>query len=165
LIKVRQATEHDLEFVLQLNQQNVPMVSSVDATWLQKYLKAAHTFAVATFDDKPAGFIIGMAPECEYQSENFLWFKQRYTDFLYVDRLAVLTGLEGKGVGRSLYQYVQSAGTLRFKSITCEVNVRPFNERSYKFHQSLGFAEVGQQETKGGALRVAMLVKPISPLP
>ena len=38
----------------------------------------------------------------------------------------------------------------------CEVNVRPRNDVSLDFHASLGFREVGQQDTDGGK-RVSLL--------
>jgi hypothetical protein len=36
--------------------------------------------------------------------------------------------------------------------LTCEVNLRPPNEGSLRFHRRLGFREVGRQETPYGAL-------------
>ena len=46
--------------------------------------------------------------------------------------------------------------------LLCEVNVKPRNEGSLRFHHRLGFREVGQQDTEGGAKRVSMLAKPIT---
>ena len=43
-----------------------------------------------------------------------------------------------------------------------EVNLRPRNDGSLRFHQRLGFVEVGQQETPYGA-RVSMLAKDLAP--
>jgi predicted GNAT superfamily acetyltransferase len=39
----------------------------------------------------------------------------------------------------------------------CEVNVRPRNDASLAFHEAIGFREVGQQDTDGGAKRVSLL--------
>jgi predicted GNAT superfamily acetyltransferase len=42
--------------------------------------------------------------------------------------------------------------------LTCEVNLNPPNHGSIRFHQRIGFSEVGQQESKPG-LTVSMLAK------
>ena len=41
--------------------------------------------------------------------------------------------------------------------LLCEVNVRPRNDASLHFHHSIGFREVGQQDTDGGAKTVSLL--------
>jgi predicted GNAT superfamily acetyltransferase len=41
--------------------------------------------------------------------------------------------------------------------VTCEVNLDPPNPESLAFHARLGFARVGEQETKGGSVTVALL--------
>jgi hypothetical protein len=43
--------------------------------------------------------------------------------------------------------------------MTCEVNVRPANESSMRYHETHGFLKVGSQETEGGSKEVAMLEK------
>lgn len=161
-IRVRRAKEEDITAVLELNQINVPMVSSIDRTWLLKYLSETKLFGIAEIGKIFAGYIIGMSPDADYKSENFLWFRQKYQDFLYVDRLAVGLEFQGRGVGKELYKYAESLVDDRPGLITCEVNIRPANDRSYQFHQGLGFIEVGQQETKGGEIRVAMLAKSLT---
>ncbi|NNE42793.1 MAG: GNAT family N-acetyltransferase, partial [Gemmatimonadetes bacterium] len=47
----------------------------------------------------------------------------------------------------------------RAPMITCEVNTRPRNDGSLRFHARLGFREVGTQETEGGAKAVSLLEK------
>ncbi|MHB1091087.1 MAG: hypothetical protein ACYC06_04325 [Ilumatobacteraceae bacterium] len=42
--------------------------------------------------------------------------------------------------------------------LTCEVNLQPPNPDSLRFHQRLGFGEVGQQESKPGLI-VSLLAK------
>jgi predicted GNAT superfamily acetyltransferase len=41
--------------------------------------------------------------------------------------------------------------------LCCEVNVRPRNDASLEFHQSIGFREVAQQDTDGGNKTVSLL--------
>lgn len=44
--------------------------------------------------------------------------------------------------------------------MTAEVNVEPPNPVSTAFHTSMGFAEVGRQDTYGGSVTVALMVAP-----
>ena len=46
--------------------------------------------------------------------------------------------------------------------LLCEVNVRPLNAGSLRFHHRIGFTEVGQQDTDGGRKTVSLLAKPLS---
>ena len=45
--------------------------------------------------------------------------------------------------------------------MTAEVNVDPPNPVSSAFHESMGFAEVGRQQTYGGSVTVALLAAPV----
>lgn len=162
-IQIRPAQAEDLQPVWELNQKNVPMVGDVKIDWFVQYLQNAELFLIATVNDAFAGYLVGMNPQTDYKSENFLWFKSRYPDFMYVDRLAVADEFQGLGVGKALYDYTVVAAKAKARGlVTCEVNVRPANDKSYGFHQKLGFQEVGQQETKGGTIRVAMLAKSLA---
>ena len=43
--------------------------------------------------------------------------------------------------------------------MTCEVNIRPPNESSMRYHELHGFTRVATQETEGGRKEVALLEK------
>ncbi len=156
---IRPAQKNDLDNILLLNETFVPKVSRVDIKWLEKYCHEADVFDVFVDGNEVLGFIVGMLPDCDYGSENFLWFKKRYTDFLYIDRIAIAEKSHGRGIGKSLYENVERNFIERVRNLMCEVNVSPPNPQSYHFHQKIGFHEVGQQDTKGGTIRVAMLMK------
>ncbi len=66
-------------------------------------------------------------------------------------------------VRRALASELVGRLTGRFPVLTCEVNVRPRNEPSLRFHHSIGFREVGQQDTDGGNKTVSLLELPLSP--
>lgn len=159
---IRTATLDDLDEILKINNSFVPKVSEIDKQWLNKYFDEADLFDVFVEGDKITAFIVGMGPDCDYASENFLWFKTRYDDFLYIDRVVVVAEAQGKGVGRSLYEEVENNFKGHARALACEVNVQPPNPQSYEFHTKLGFAEVGQQDTKGGTIRVAMMMKELN---
>jgi len=38
-----------------------------------------------------------------YDSPNYLWFRQRYPRFVYVDRVVVARAMRGRGYARLLY--------------------------------------------------------------
>ncbi|MBP8212095.1 MAG: hypothetical protein KAY11_21220, partial [Ilumatobacteraceae bacterium] len=66
------------------------------------------------------------------------------------------------GIGRAFYDtlVVQFSGS--WPVLLCEVNVRPRNDASLHFHHSIGFREVGQQDTDGGAKTVSLLALPLT---
>jgi len=59
-----------------------------------------------------------------------------------------------------IHEYELGTG---FGHLALEVNVDPPNEGSLRFHERLGFVEVGQQDTPYG-IRVSMQMRPVSPL-
>jgi uncharacterized protein len=110
-----------------------------------------------------AGFCLVLAPGADYDSINYLWFADRYDDFVYLDRVAISPGYQRRGLGRTMYAEVERlASDLRPSAhqFTLEVNLRPRNDRSLAFHAGQGFVEVGQQETDYDTL-VSLMAKPI----
>ena len=98
------------------------------------------------------------------------WFRERYPDFFYIDRVAVASRRRGGGVGRALYADVQSYAELRYPQMACEVFLQPGTDHALLFHGSFGFREVGQHvmHPKGGAeqdVRAAMLMKALCSYP
>jgi predicted GNAT superfamily acetyltransferase len=98
-----------------------------------------------------------MRPGLAYESANYRWFSNNYEDFGYVDRVAVSPTTRRLGIASALYQ--DFATTLRghVDVMTCEVNIRPPNESSMRYHEQHGFVRVGSQETEGGKKEVALL--------
>jgi predicted GNAT superfamily acetyltransferase len=92
---------------------------------------------------------------------NYGWFSRNYDDFVYLDRIAVDPTYRRLGIGKAFYDEVISRFTGVFPRLLCEVNVRPRNEASLLFHHSIGFREVGQQDTDGGNKTVSLLALPL----
>ncbi len=110
-----------------------------------------------------AGFCLVLAPAADYDSMNYLWFSERYDDFVYLDRVAISPDFQRRGLGRTLYAEVERLAAERRPGathFTLEVNLRPRNDQSLAFHAGLGFEEVGQLETDYGAL-VSLMAKPL----
>ena len=156
-MRIEDALREDLDIVGVLNETEVPHVNSIDAAGFIWFLETADYFRVARDGDAIAGFLVGFLPGRPYDSLNYRWFGGRYTSFLYVDRIVVSPTARGRGVGRKLYQDFAGFAAGRAERLTCEVNVRPPNEGSLRFHKNFGFVEVGRQETEGGAKEVSLM--------
>lgn len=156
---IRHLTATDTERLVELNNAAVPAVSETDAAGMRRLLDLS-ALAIAVVDDADTvlGFAILMTPGADYESENYRFFEARGTDFLYVDRIVVAEEARNRGLGAELYRAVFEAAREQGRAeVTCEVNVEPPNPGSLRFHDRLGFTEVGRQETKGGSVTVALL--------
>jgi predicted GNAT superfamily acetyltransferase len=156
-VLIRPLADHDLAEVLVLNNASVPEVNELDAAEVERLAGLAEVALVAEIDGRFAGFCWTIGPDQPYQSLNYRWFSTRYTDFAYLDRIAVANDFRRFGVGRALYAELVRRFTGVRPVILCEVNVRPRNEVSLRFHDRLGFREVGQQDTDGGTKTVTLL--------
>jgi len=167
---IRSLVAADLPRLLALNNAAIPAVSELDAPALAALVEQCH-LAVAVVDDDAAdaddadvlGFAILFVAGAEYASENYRWFSQRSTDFLYVDRIVVADGFRGQGLGQVLYDAIFGAARRDLLAeVLCEVNLEPPNPGSLAFHGRLGFTEVGQLSTKGDTVIVSLLAASVS---
>lgn len=149
----------DLETVLALNEASVPHVNSIDLEQMRWFASNAFYFRVARVDEEFAGFLIGLRPGLDYGSENYRWFCDQYGDFGYVDRVAVDESARRLGVASRLYDDFADRLRGHVEHMTCEVNIRPPNESSMRYHEMHGFVQVATQETEGGLKKVALLEK------
>lgn len=152
----------DLDGLLALNQAHVPNVGPLDRGRLEWIVEQCSTaMVVRSPDGGLAGAVLVLAPGASYDSPNYRWFCDRYDDFRYVDRIVVDTAAHRGGVGRSLYRaafdHARGAGS---PVLTAEVNLEPPNPVSLAFHASMGFVEVGRQDTYGGQVRVSLMAAP-----
>ncbi len=164
-IKIRNVHPDDLNRLLELNQSNLPYVSSISLQDMQHLNSQATYFRIAELKGQTAGFLIAFDPQADYASLNFLWFKKRYSDFVYIDRVIIAAEARRNGIAHALYRDLeQYAAQRKIPLMTCEYNLRPKNEISRRFHQRYGFQEVGIQETENGKKTVSLQIKPVSPL-
>ena len=151
------ATKSQLDFVLSLNQDSLPAVSQLDLKKMNYFLQISSYFKIFKIDDKPVGFLIGLKPRKDYKSENYIWINQRYDSFIYVDRIIIDINYRNRGLGFYFYNHLIKSMVGKVESVFCEVNIKPYNEQSIKFHKKYGFEEVGNQDTEKGKKRVAYM--------
>lgn len=138
--------------VLALNTIHASELSLLDEAGLKRLLEAAY---VARRIGSLEAFMIAFDQDADYASPNFLWFRERYPRFAYVDRIAVAEGARGKGHARRLYEHLfEQARRDGHSVVTCEVNSDPPNPASDAFHDALGFRIVGEAAIYGGARTV-----------
>lgn len=147
-MKLIPVDENDCIALLTLNNDHAIELSLLDANQLQRLLRAA--FYAYAASNKSA-FMIAFDQEADYHSPNFLWFRDRFARFVYVDRVVVDPSARRQGVARELYQdlfaHAQNDG---HTVICCEVNRDPPNPASDRFHGALGFEAVGEAMIASG---------------
>lgn len=134
--------------VLALNTIHAAELSLLDAAGLKRLLAAAY---LARRIGRVDAFLIAFDQDADYASPNFLWFRERYPRFAYVDRIAVAEAARGRGHARRLYEHLfEQARRDGHAVVTCEVNADPPNPASDAFHAALGFRVVGEAAIYGG---------------
>lgn len=162
-VTIRNVEEKDMGFVLELNRVNVEVLSPMDEAKFRYFVKVSDMFQVAEADGEPVAFLIALREGLpDYTSENYIWFSKQYNKFLYVDRIVIDEKARGLGVGRKIYDGVfERAAQAGIDRVTAEVDVIPYNGPSLKFHEIMGFKEVGQQVIRGGEIKVSLQVREI----
>ena len=156
--KIFSACLDDLEFVLNLNQRNTPAVSNSSFEIMSYFLKVSEYFKILTVYEKPIGFLIALMPDKDYHSQNYRWFNNKYNSFIYIDRIVISEEYQRRGYGKLFYSELHHFSKGRVSKLACEVNTRPINQQSIKFHERFGFYEVGTQETENGKKKVSLLI-------
>jgi len=153
--------ESDIDAALELNNANAPAVGEIDHADLGFLIEhSLYSFAIG--DETLHAFCITFAPGAPYMSVNYQWFSRKYPEFVYLDRIVVSEQMRNKTLGAKLYSAVERR-MIKDRCaplLTCEVNLKPPNLGSIRFHNRIGFREVGQQDSKPG-LTVSMLAKTI----
>ena len=126
----------------------------------QRFDSIISSASVAIYVEPRVAFLLAFAESDDYDGGHFLWFRNRFDAFLYIDRVVVAEHYRRQGLGRLLYVDVfERAEQLGHKTVVCEVNLQPPNPISDKFHAGLGFEEVGRATIDGGAKTVRYLLR------
>ena len=158
---VRNIEIADLPRVLEINNDNTPGVSELTFTELETDLEnSLHALAIENEQGEVCAFCITFDPGAPDAGDNHRWFAERYKNFVYLDRIAIDSNHQNRGLGALLYRSVERhmIDSAEHSLLCCEVNLEPPNPGSLRFHQRIGFAEVGQRGD-GKAYQVVLLAK------
>jgi len=161
---VRDVVAGDHAALLALNNSAVPHVNALsreEFAWLSGH---ANFFRLVEDDAGLLGFAIVLPSGLDYWSDNYKWFATRFSGFLYLDRVVVAERGRRQGVGRALYEALFAFGRGTWPRVTLEVNLRPPNPDSERFHERLGFTMIGVREYDDGASAVLMMERAFAPL-
>ncbi len=163
--RIRDFTPDDLEPVWRLNEAAVDAVSSVTRDQMLALVGMSRDVLIIENGDGIIGFCNTFNPGADYGSVNYRWFSERYTEFVYLDRIVIAESHRNQGLGARLYIEIEErmAELPSSQNLLCEVNFDPPNQGSLRFHHRIGFMPVGYQESKPG-LVVAMLAKTLDNL-
>ncbi|WP_084420201.1 GNAT family N-acetyltransferase [Henriciella litoralis] len=163
---IRPYRPSDLPALFAINQASTPGVGHEEsADGLKRWIDISTCLVAADENDTPLGFITLLEPHTKaYASDNLRWMEdwmaREETDMIYVDRIALAEAARGQRLGQALYAAAFEHARGR-KHITCEVNTDPDNPGSHRFHQRLGFVEVGRKRYKPD-YEVAYYARPVA---
>lgn len=157
---IRDALPADHPAILALNLQSEALLSPMGAARLAQLDAQAAYHRVALDDDaRVVAFLLAFREGADYDSPNYLWFAERYPRFVYIDRIAVADGQQGRGIGallyRDLFDFARAQGV---ETVACEFYSKPLNAASQAFHARFGFREVGTQWLPDARKQVSLQV-------
>ena len=157
-VQLRPAQERDRAAILRMNEENVEVLSPMDAEKLARFAEMSELLLVAEVDGETAAFLIALREGVEdYTSENYRWFARARERFLYIDRVVIDAPYRGLGIGRQLYRATfDHARTTGVPFVTAEIDTVPYNGPSLRFHAAMGFREIGAQTIRGGTVTVSL---------
>ncbi|ROU08925.1 GNAT family N-acetyltransferase [Lysobacter enzymogenes] len=160
---VRPATPADRAAVLALNVEAEALMSPMDHARLLA-LEAQSVYHRIVHDGQAAiAFLLAFDERADYDSPNYLWYRQRYPRFVYIDRIAVAASHRNRRIGGLLYDDVFAFARERgVGTVAAEFYIEPFNEASSRFHARYGFGEVGTQWVAQGRKRVSLQIASVS---
>ena len=146
--------------LMNLNNDNARETSYLESAKWQAMIERAF---VAHCVDKTGALLIAFDQDADYDSANFLWFREHMDSFVYVDRIVVSGSHRGQGVARKLYENLfELARAAGHRAVVCEVNRVPPNLGSDAFHDTMGFIEVGRAQLDDGEKTVRYLKRDLS---
>jgi predicted GNAT superfamily acetyltransferase len=161
-VNIERPKSADHPDILALNESALPHVNRISADDLAGFSEQSCYFRIVREGEKLAGFLLAFSQEADYYSPNFIWFRDRYPRFVYIDRIVVAPNHRRMGIGRQLYADLERVASAHAPDLTCEVNLTPPNPGSFVFHERAGFVEVGRQHTDGGEKLVCLMSKDLS---
>jgi uncharacterized protein len=156
--KIQRISAAKIARLLDLNNGHAQETSWLSESQFRHLLREACYARVVAASE---AMILAFDPQAEYDSPNFKWFRERFSNFVYIDRVHVDERSRRRGLATALYQDLfRWAESSHYDFIACEVNQIPPNPASDSFHERMDFAQVGEGEPYAGK-RVRYLLRPI----
>ena len=142
---IRRARAEDFPSIAALNAESESVLSPMSEARLERLHGWSSYHRLIERDGKVAAFLLAFREGAGYDSPNYRWFSARYKCFVYIDRVVVAPEQRGNGLATMLYldvfAFARKSGVAL---VTCEFDIDPPNEVSRRFHERLGFEEVGK---------------------
>lgn len=142
-LEISPLSKSDVDSIWKINEDGLPGTGKVSRDEIEALLDFSSLAVGAYSGEKLVGFVICLPPKTNYGSLNYAWFNQRYSEFLYVDRIAVGAEYQSQKIGTMLYNFVKRSAKEKGIPVTAEVNIQPPNPGSIRFHERHGFQQVG----------------------
>ena len=163
MFKLREATINDLETIRAINEDAIPAVNTVSTEEFLWFFERSLYFKVSVDEkEQVCGFLLVLPADLNYESLNYRWFSKNFSDFAYIDRIAIKNEFRGKGIGKTLYLDLEQYVEKDIKRIACEFNIKPENPISKNFHEGLEYKKVGTQLTEKDTKEVSLMIKEIN---
>ncbi|MGJ8528965.1 GNAT family N-acetyltransferase [Maritalea sp.] len=140
------------DLVLALNNEHKVETNFLEISDLERLLGRAYfTKTIGELD----AFLISMSHNSPHDGINFSWFKKRFDNFAYIDRVVTAKHARKQGHAKNLYlDLIKKAKADDLKMVCCEINHTPPNPGSVAFHERLGFelidtADLSEVKTVG----------------
>ena len=151
MIELIEYTDDMFDFILESNNINKPQVGFLSESRLQLLIDQASYCKVAKFKGELAGFLLCLPENRDYDSPNYQWVSKRFKNFMYIDRISVFPKFQNEKIGSALYTDLIYYSSLEgYDNILCEVNIKPANLGSIRFHKRFDFKECGSQFIETG---------------
>ncbi|MGV8152485.1 MAG: GNAT family N-acetyltransferase [Candidatus Nanoarchaeia archaeon] len=140
---IRKAEILDIPRITYLNNKERKWVGYKRRDFFKEHISSSCLYVAENIEDKNiSGFLLAMEPDSSYDSKNFIWFKERYNDFVYIDRVVISKEARRNGLGSLFYKNLIK--DFYPKPLVAEVCVEPMNLESLLFHKKFEFREVGR---------------------
>lgn len=147
-MSLRALSEADFDWVLALSARHEVETGRLDHDTLASMRAASYSCTVI---GDQGGYLLTFDQTAAYDSPNFIWFRERYPRFVYVDRIVIDPSARKSGHARQLYEHIfRRAAADGHSLVTCEVNLDPPNPGSDAFHAAMRFSEAGQAMLANG---------------
>ena len=98
-------------------------------------------------DNKVVAFILAFRDGCDYWSDNYRWFLDNYTNFIYIDRIVIDESYRKRGLAKDLYNNLFDYALKNNYALVCaEIDIEPeYNCPSIRFHEKWDSGKSAQE--------------------